>query len=97
MVIGQDHRSLGALVAPDEEHVQGQDRQAVHDQILDEIWQLERQNPSFVQHMHIAAIQVLDHPFSVEEGTLTKTMKIRRQAILEEYAQDVEDLQKRIR
>jgi len=97
MVIGQDHRALGALVTPDEEHLQEDDPTIVHDKILNEIWKLERQNPNFVQHMHISAIQVLKYPFSVEDGTLTKTMKIRREAILEEYAKDVDDLQKRIR
>jgi len=97
MVIGQDHHTLGALVSPDEEQFPGQDPKAIHDKILDEIWKLERKNPNFVPHMHISAIQVLDHPFSPEDGTLTKTMKIRREIILKEYAKDVADLESRIR
>ena len=35
---------------------------------------------------HIRQIAVLDEPYSVEDGTLTRTMKPRRPAIAERYA-----------
>ena len=97
MLIGQDHRTLGALVVPEKDAVSTSRSQAVEDQIYQEIKRLEKENPSFVPNMHITAIQVLDRPFSIEDGTLTKTMKIRRTAIMEKYTDDVMQLEEKIR
>lgn len=97
MVIGQDHRSLGALVYPNQDHFKEQDDKSVKDQIQKEIWKLERRNPGFVQHMHIAAVELLDSPFSIEDGTLTRTMKMRREVILKQYYKEIARLNARLR
>ncbi len=45
---------------------------------------------------HIRQIAVLDEPYSVEDGTLTRTMKPRRPAIADRYADIIADLKSRL-
>lgn len=45
---------------------------------------------------HVRHLTVLTEPFSVEEGTLTRTMKPRRPAIAERYAAEIRDLASRL-
>ena len=45
----------------------------------------------------IAAFVVLEQPFSADDGTLTRTMKPRRQVIFDKYASQVEKLKSMIR
>lgn len=95
MVIGQDCRNLGALIVPNEE-LQKENVEDVHKTILQEIRKLERQNSSFMPYMRIADIQILNRPFSVEDGTLTRTMKVRRENVMKKYAADVQNLLSRL-
>lgn len=46
---------------------------------------------------HVAAIEVLPQPLSPEDGTLTRTMKPRREAIMAKYGAEVDRLQARLR
>ena len=41
---------------------------------------------------HVRKLTVLTQPFSVEEGTLTRTMKPQRPAISKRYAAEIQDL-----
>lgn len=43
------------------------------------------------------AAQAVKTPFSVEGGTLTQTLKLRRSAVAEQYSDDLESLWDRIR
>lgn len=43
-------------------------------------------------HEHVAEIAVLPTPLSVEEGTLTRTMKPRRAQVCERYATELQAL-----
>ena len=45
---------------------------------------------------HIRQIAVLKEPYSVEDGTLTRTMKPRRPAIADRYAAEIADLKSRL-
>jgi long-chain acyl-CoA synthetase len=45
----------------------------------------------------ISAVQVVAEPFSVQEGTLTQTMKVVRRVVTQRYAADVASLMSRIR
>ena len=97
IVVGQDCRTLGALIVPDEEFFEERGKHEIHDAIVGEIRILEQKNPSFVSHMHISAIRVLDRPLSIDDGTLTRTMKIRRAAVIEQFSTDVHFLTERLR
>jgi long-chain acyl-CoA synthetase len=50
-----------------------------------------------VRFEHVTAFKVLEKPFSVEDGTLTKTMKPRRAVIHQVYAAEVAELEKKLR
>eukprot|EP00210_Caulerpa_lentillifera_P001810 g1740.t1 len=101
VVVGQDHRNLGALIVPDSEGLGGQmqsmSREKLEEKILHEVWRLEIQQMGYMPFMHILAICVLDRPFSVEDGTLTKTLKIRREAIGNLYSNEIEHLLSKLR
>eukprot|EP00884_Botryococcus_braunii_P011365 jgi/Botrbrau1/20229/Bobra.31_1s0025.1 len=96
MLIGQDHRQLGALIVEDVDAFsdiaasQGElspaDRRAI---IQKEIARLTKDRPRFE---HVVAFEVVSEPFSVEDGTLTRTMKIRRPAIMAKYSQEISAL-----
>jgi long-subunit acyl-CoA synthetase (AMP-forming) len=45
----------------------------------------------------ISAAQVATRPFSVEGGTLTQTLKLKRAAVREQYAGDIATLLDRLR
>ena len=45
----------------------------------------------------VKAFRLLREPFSVEDGTLTRTMKPRRPQIMAKYAQEVQELEMELR
>eukprot|EP00803_Ostreobium_quekettii_P002616 evm.model.scf_940.1 EVM.evm.TU.scf_940.1 scf_940:7095-14522(-) len=100
MLVGQNQRSVGALVVPNWELImENMDATGgslvakdVHSAILREINVRQRQRPEYSPKDRIAAIRVLREPFSYEEGTLTRTMKLKRSSIAEIRRQDVDEL-----
>lgn len=98
MIIGQDHRNLGALIVPDPEGFDGSlDPVEIESLLLKEVWKLEHLQRGFMPFMHILAVRVLDRPFSVEDGTLTKTLKLRREAIMKLYSKEIKSLLSKLR
>lgn len=66
----------------------------VHDLLRAEINKATAERPP---QDTIAALVVLKQPFTPEDGTLTRTMKPRRQVIFDKYAAEVEKLKTCIR
>ena len=48
-------------------------------------------------HERIAAFAILKEPFSADNGTLTRSMKVRRPIVMQKYTAEVEALKKRLR
>ena len=48
-------------------------------------------------HEHVRAFAVLEAPFAIEDGTLTRTMKPRKQAIFAKYAEQVAQVERQLR
>lgn len=48
-------------------------------------------------HERIAAFEILKEPFSAENDTLTRSMKVRRPVVMQKYTAEVEALKKRLR
>jgi long-chain acyl-CoA synthetase len=48
-------------------------------------------------HEHVRAFAVLEVPFAIEDGTLTRTMKPRKQAIFAKYAEQVAQVECQLR
>jgi long-chain acyl-CoA synthetase len=103
MVVGQDRKTLGALVVPDF-HVLGERggleglspkelcaHPAVHALIRDEIRSLVSGARGFRTFERIAHIRLLDREFVVGEE-LTHTMKKRRNVIAEKFARLIEEM-----
>ncbi|KAK9808885.1 hypothetical protein WJX72_005702 [[Myrmecia] bisecta] len=101
VLIGQDSRSLGALVVPDADafeelktlrgDLSQEDMEAV---VRSEITKVSAGRP---HHEKVASFVVLPEQLSAEDGTLTRSMKVRRPAIMEKYAAQVKQLQAKLR
>ena len=48
-------------------------------------------------HERIAAFEILQEPFSADNDTLTRSMKVRRPIVMQKYSAEVEALKKRLR
>lgn len=103
LLLGQDRRELGALVFPDEEALaatgglDGDEDEQLQALLAREVPKYNSTRPDYRPEDHIGHIQVIRAPLSVESGTLTRTMKPRRPAIMELYAPQVAALLGRLR
>eukprot|EP01024_Parvocaulis_polyphysoides_P045657 TRINITY_DN42774_c0_g1_i3.p1 TRINITY_DN42774_c0_g1~~TRINITY_DN42774_c0_g1_i3.p1 ORF type:complete len:339 (-),score=43.08 TRINITY_DN42774_c0_g1_i3:323-1339(-) len=91
VLLEQDHRQLGALVCMDEEVVSQEfpDGCDVRQITKEEIQKLVNKNPKFARWEHIAEFVILPTQLSFEEGTLTRTMKPKREAIRKKFEKEV--------
>ncbi|DBA95598.1 hypothetical protein WJX82_008376 [Trebouxia sp. C0006] len=101
VLLGQDRRSLGALVVPDPEaweeleKEKGQITDAERHSIIKA--ELDKVSSARPPYERIAAFAILKEPFSPENGTLTRTMKPRKAVIMQQYASEVAALKKQLR
>jgi len=89
MLVGQDKAHLGALIVPDSELAGYSDVNKILKKELKE--QIEKR-ANFRQFERVQCFKVLDEPFSVENGLLTRTMKVKKNAVYEKYRQLVEEM-----
>ena len=114
VVVGQDQRSLGALIVPDldalqawaEEHnvdlrlpeTESSEQsshpyvppQPVCNLLRQELNREVKKRPGYSRNDRVGPFQLLLEPFSVENGMMTQTLKIKRHVVMERY-QDVID------
>ena len=105
LVVGQDRKVLGALLsarrdaaaaevrlrgslAPDAPVAAG----ALEGLLKSECARLLTAEAGFAPHERIARVALLDEPLTVENGLLTGTLKVKRQAVLERHAGRVDAL-----
>ncbi|PQJ34456.1 long-chain fatty acid--CoA ligase [Salinibacter sp. 10B] len=111
IVIGEDRPFLSALVVPDfdslrmrardhgidesaysdEELIEHEDVQEAMDQIFTAF------NHEAAAHEKIRNFRLLPEPFTVEDGTLTPTLKLRRNVITERYADRIDAMYEEFR
>ncbi|MBN2489417.1 MAG: AMP-binding protein [Planctomycetes bacterium] len=104
VLVGQDRKELGALIVPAAEAIAalarreklpGDDLESWlgHDRVarrlLAEVRSRTARAAGFATHEAVRRIHVLTAPFSVEDGTLTPTLKLRRDVVLERYAEAI--------
>ena len=65
-----------------------------HDMIKAELDKVSENRPLYER---ITAFSVINEPFSPDNGTLTRSMKVRRDAVMQRYAVEVDSLRKRLR
>lgn len=92
ILVGQDQKSLGALIVPDLEALAGLNI-STDDlgsrQIL-ELFQSElnrevKNRPGYRADDRITTFRLVVEPFSIENGLLTQTLKIRRLVVIDRY------------
>ena len=101
MVIGEGRPYLSALVVLNDDQWQGSAQElgvAANDlevlnttEVRDFILQrMEKQMDAFPGYAHIKCVQVLLEPWTVENGLITPTLKIKRNKVLAHYQRDIE-------
>ena len=99
VLVGQDQKSLGALIVPNSEALQvwltsqklplesatNPASSHILDLFRDELNREVKNRPGYRADDKIATIKLVLEPFSIENGLLTQTMKIRRPVVMERY------------
>ncbi len=99
VLVGQDQKSLGALIVPNSETLQvwlgsqnlplesatNPDSSQILELLRDELNREVKNRPGYRADDKIAVIKLVLEPFSIENGLLTQTMKIRRPVVMERY------------
>ena len=88
MVVGQDRKTLAALIVPELERATAEAAArsiSVEELMRSEVDRLVTKEAGFKTREKIAKLTVLDAEFTVEDGTLTRTLKLKRNVILEKY------------
>jgi long-chain acyl-CoA synthetase len=83
MVYGDKKNYLVALIVPSKEFLK--EKEKIYNKI-------EIINKKLTQTEKIKKIQLLDVNFSIENGLLTPTMKVKRKKVIEKYKKDLENL-----
>lgn len=118
MLVGQDQRSLGALVVPNLDALkqwaaaQGLflpdpndnlpiptgareitlGSQEVLDLLRQELTREVQSRPGFRPDERIGPLRILAEPFTIENGFLTQTLKIRRNVVMERYHDMIDEM-----
>jgi long-chain acyl-CoA synthetase len=105
VVVGQDQKSIAALIVPDfeaikvnqaipatvggSENAEPPPRDAVRALLATEIRRLVARESGFKPFEQVNRFAILDTPFSVEGGELTETLKLRRHVIAQKYHEEI--------
>ncbi|XP_072979751.1 probable acyl-activating enzyme 16, chloroplastic isoform X2 [Typha angustifolia] len=102
VVVGQDQRRLGALVVPNKDEILAAAEKL---SILDESMEVSKDKVLNLLYNDIRAwtagcsfqigpIVLVDEPFTIDNGLMTPTMKIRREKVADKYREQIADLYK---
>ena len=98
MLIGQDQKTVGALIVPNLDALQQWSEQQgysgdlnlsskpVQDLFKTELLQRVKDRVGYRSDDRIAAFRLLTEPFTVDNGLLTQTLKVRRNVVMDQYA-----------
>ncbi|TAG66452.1 MAG: long-chain fatty acid--CoA ligase, partial [Oscillatoriales cyanobacterium] len=98
MVVGQDQKSIGALIVPNSEAVQkwaetqnppiheiDWNSKKIQDLFRQELNREVQNRPGYRADDRIGPFRLIQEPFSMENGMLTQTLKIKRPVVTEHY------------
>ncbi len=103
MLVGQDMRFLGALIVPNQDALQqwattqnppidssNFNSKAIQDLYRQELNREVQNRPGYRPDERISTFKLINEPFSIENGTMTQTLKIKRSVVMDRY-QDIID------
>ncbi|MEG4217243.1 long-chain fatty acid--CoA ligase [Microcoleus sp. Pol14C6] len=98
MLVGQDQKSIGALIVPNAEAVQkwaetqnppiheiDWNSKTIQDLFRKELNREVQNRPGYRADDRIGPFRLIQEPFSIENGMLTQTLKIKRPVVTEHY------------
>lgn len=106
MVVGQDQRSLGAVIVPNQEALnlwatqqnltlhlpEDLTNKAVLNLFRQELNQQVKNRAGYRGDDRIGVFRLIPEPFTIENGMLTQTLKIRRLVVTDYYKQVIQDM-----
>ncbi len=104
MLVGQDQKVLGALIVPNLEVLQqwaaeagygGEvdlESESVQNLFKAELTKRIKERPGYRADDRIGAFKLLSEPFTIENGLLTQTLKVRRNVVTDRYADIINGL-----
>jgi long-chain acyl-CoA synthetase len=94
MLVGQDQKVLGALIVPNLAALETEfganpdlSSKPIQDRFQQEITRRIKDRPGYRADDRIGNFQLLTEPFSIENGLLTQTMKVKRNVVADRYAE----------
>jgi long-chain acyl-CoA synthetase len=94
VLVGQDKPSLGALVVPDYDNIKskGEIDGSVMQLIQQEVRTLVQSRENYRPFERVSAIRIINEEFSLTNGLMTQTSKIKRNKVFEKYVDMIEDM-----
>lgn len=94
VLTGQDQSALGALIVPDNDYIEEniQDKSQVQTLIKKEVQKLSQARKNYSNFERISDVRLVNEEFSLDNGLMTQTMKIKRNKVFEKYANIIEDM-----
>lgn len=89
-VFGDNRKHIGALIVPDKEKTEGKTGDELQELIQREID--ENVNPHLADYEKIKKFVIVNASFTVENGLMTPTLKLRRKDISEKYLEEIESI-----
>ena len=104
MLVGQDQKVLGALIVPNVEVLEQWSAEkgysgevdlaspAVQELFKTELAKRVKERPGYRSDDRIGGFRLLAEPFTIENGLLTQTLKVRRNVVTDRYADIINGL-----
>ena len=104
MLVGQDQRSIGALIVPNLEALAAWNQSQNHTEKIDlesrivqdlfrqELNREVQNRPSYRADDRIGPFKLIEEQFSIENGLMTQTLKIRRHVVMERYCDIIDKM-----
>ena len=104
MLVGQDQRSIGALIVPNlealakwAENQNNTQKIDLEGKIVQDLFRQElnrevQNRPSYRADDRIGPFKLIEEQFSIENGLMTQTLKIRRHIVMERYCDIIDGM-----